>query len=82
MVVIMGIRYKYVKRFIKSCFAWSHWQCYRRVYFLQCGITYLLHVSQHILPAVKHSLSFFRVQLVDEVGSVVFITVLIPKNTR
>lgn len=46
------------------------------------GEAHLLHVSQHILPAVKHSLPLFSVQLVDEVCSVVFITVLIPTITK
>lgn len=45
------------------------------------GEAYLLHVSQHILPAVKHPPPFFRVQLVDKVCGVVFIRVLIPTNT-
>lgn len=39
---------------------------------------HLLHVSQHILPAVKHPPAFFRVQLIDEVCCVVLIAVLIP----
>lgn len=39
---------------------------------------HLLHVSQHILPAVKHPPAFFRVQLIDEVCCVVVIAVLIP----
>lgn len=41
---------------------------------------YLLHVSQHILPAVEHPLPLFAVELVDEVCGVVVIGVLIPKN--
>lgn len=41
---------------------------------------YLLHVAQHILPAVKHSSPLLRVQLVDKVRRVVFIRVLIPSG--
>ena len=48
----------------------------------QCDEAYLLHVTQHILPAVKHSPPFFRVQLVDEVCRVVLVTVLIPTNIK
>lgn len=47
-------------------------------YYNQC--VYLLHVSQHILPGVKHSFAFFRVQLVDKVCGVVLIAVLIPTH--
>lgn len=43
---------------------------------------YLLHVSQHILPAVKHSFTLLRIQLVDKVSSVVFIGVLVPKGRK
>lgn len=43
---------------------------------------YLLHVSQHILPAVKHSSSLLRIQLVDKVSSVVFIRVLVPNRIK
>lgn len=43
---------------------------------------YLLHVSQHILPAVKHSFTLLRIQLVDEVSSVVFVGVLVPKGRK
>lgn len=43
---------------------------------------YLLHVSQHVLPAVEHSSAFFRVQLVDEVRGVVHVGVLVPKRTE
>lgn len=41
---------------------------------------YLLHVPQHILPAVKDSSTLLRIQLVDEVGGVVFVRVLVPSN--
>lgn len=41
-------------------------------------VQYLLHVTQNILPAVKHSLALLGVELIDEVCGVVFITVLIP----
>lgn len=43
---------------------------------------YLLHVSQHILPAVKHSFTLLCIQLVDKVSSVVFIGVLVPKERK
>lgn len=43
---------------------------------------YLLHVSQHILPAVKHSFTLLSIQLIDKVSSVVFIGVLIPKGRK
>lgn len=46
------------------------------------GCVYLLHVSQHILPAVKHSSTLLRIQLVDEVSSVVFTGVLVPKGKK
>lgn len=39
-------------------------------------------MTEHILPGVEHSFSFFRVQLVDEVCRVVFIAVLIPTHTH
>ena len=48
----------------------------------RCGLAYLLHVSQYVLPAVKHPPAFFRVQLVDEVCCVVFITVLVSKQAQ
>lgn len=41
-------------------------------------VLYLLHVSQDILPAVKHSFALFAVQLIDEVSGVVLTAVLIP----
>lgn len=41
---------------------------------------HLLHVSQHILPAVKHSSALLRIQLVDKVSSVVFTRVLVPSG--
>lgn len=39
--------------------------------------TYLLHVSQNILPSVKDAFSLFRIQVVYEVCGVVFIAFLI-----
>lgn len=41
-------------------------------------VPYLLHVTQNVLPAVKHSPAFLGIELIDEVSGVVFITVLIP----
>lgn len=39
--------------------------------------THLLHMPKHILPAVKHALSFLGVQVKDELRGVVFIASLI-----
>lgn len=46
------------------------------------GGVYLLHVSQHVLPAVKHPSALLRIQLVDEVSSVVYVGVLVPKGKK
>lgn len=46
------------------------------------SVLYLLHVSQHILPAVEHAPPFFRVQLVDEICGVVVVAVLVPADTQ
>ena len=43
---------------------------------------YLLHVTQHVLPAVKHPFAFFRIQLVDEVGGVVFTAALVSETRK
>lgn len=42
--------------------------------------TDLLHMTEDVLPTVKHSSSLLSVQLVDEVSGEVFIAVLIPKK--
>ena len=39
---------------------------------------HLLHVAQHVLPAVEHAFALLGVELVDEVGGVVLAAVLIP----
>lgn len=44
------------------------------------GASHLLHVSQHVLPAVEHAFALLRVQLVDEVGGVVLTTALVPET--
>lgn len=48
------------------------------VFLFMIYVLYLLHVTQNILPAVKNSPAFLRIELIDEVCGVVFITVLIP----
>lgn len=42
----------------------------------------LLHVTEDVLPAVKHSSALLGVQLVDEVSGEVLVGVLISKNTQ
>lgn len=44
----------------------------------QLSIRYLLHVAQYILSAVKHSVPFLGVELINKVCCVVFIAVFIP----
>lgn len=39
---------------------------------------YLLHVAKHVLPAIKDALPLLRVQVENEVSSVVLIAFLIP----
>lgn len=39
---------------------------------------YLLHVPQHIFPAVEDTLPLLRVEVVDEVGGVVLVAPLVP----
>lgn len=41
-------------------------------------LPHLLHVAQHVLPAVEHAFALLRVQLVDEVGGVVLTAALVP----
>lgn len=41
---------------------------------------HLLHVTEDVLPAVKHSLPLLGVQLVDEVSGEVFVAVLVSKT--
>lgn len=42
------------------------------------GGPHLLHVAQHVLPAVEHALALLGVQLVDEVRGVVLAAALVP----
>ena len=45
---------------------------------LRGGFPYLLHVPQHVFPAVEDALPFLRVEVVDEVGGVVLVAPLVP----
>lgn len=46
------------------------------------GAAHLLHVAQHVLPAVEHAFALFRVELVDEVGGVVLAAALVPATSE
>ena len=41
-------------------------------------LPHLLHVAQHVLPAVEDALPLLRVQVEDEVSGVVLIALLVP----
>lgn len=41
-------------------------------------LPHLLHVAEHILPAVEDALPLLRVQVEDEVSGIVLIALLIP----
>lgn len=40
-------------------------------------VAHLLHMPEHILPAVKHTLAFLRIQVKDKVSGVVGVAFLI-----
>lgn len=45
----------------------------------QKASTYLLHVAQHVFPAVKHPFAFLWVELVNEVSGVIYTAALISE---
>lgn len=46
------------------------------------SVSNLLHVTQDVLPAVKHSSALLRVELVDEVSGEVLVAVLVSGKTN
>ena len=69
--------------------ATSRWEATGRLWLLGGGflwpsgdsmvcLPHLLHVAQHVLPAVEDALPLLRVQVEDEVSGVVLIALLVP----